>query len=47
MLTGEPMPVEKSEKDDVTAGTLNKSGMILFKATRVGKTLRLHKLLRW
>ena len=37
MLTGEPMPVEKSENDEVVAGTLNKSGSILFKATRVGK----------
>jgi Cu+-exporting ATPase len=37
MLTGEPMPVEKSANDEVVAGTLNKSGSILFKATRVGK----------
>ena len=37
MLTGEPMPVEKNEGDDIVAGTLNKSGSILFKATRVGK----------
>ncbi|HAS23576.1 MAG TPA: Cu+ exporting ATPase, partial [Idiomarina loihiensis] len=26
MLTGEPMPVEKSVGDDVVAGTINKSG---------------------
>ncbi|AXV67442.1 Cu(2+)-exporting ATPase (plasmid) [Pseudoalteromonas lipolytica] len=45
MLTGEPMPVEKSEKDDVTAGTLNKSGMILFKATRVGKDTALAQII--
>jgi Cu+-exporting ATPase len=37
MLTGEPMPVEKGEGDGIVAGTLNKSGSILFKATRVGK----------
>ncbi|MFT5813172.1 MAG: Cu+-exporting ATPase [Psychroserpens sp.] len=37
MLTGEPMPVEKGEGDEIVAGTLNKSGSILFKATRVGK----------
>lgn len=37
MLTGEPMPVEKLPEDEVTAGTLNKSGLILFRATRVGK----------
>ena len=37
MLTGEPMPIEKGEGDEIVAGTLNKSGSILFKATRVGK----------
>jgi len=37
MLTGEPMPVEKVEGDKVVAGTINKSGSIVFKATRVGK----------
>ncbi|MBA6391276.1 copper-translocating P-type ATPase [Colwellia sp. BRX10-3] len=37
MLTGEPMPVEKGEGDEIVAGTLNKSGSILSKATRVGK----------
>lgn len=37
MLTGEPMPVKKSPGDEVVAGTINKSGSIIFKATRVGK----------
>ena len=37
MLTGEPMPVEKGQGDEVVAGTLNKSGVLTFKATRVGK----------
>jgi len=37
MLTGEPMPVEKAEGDEVVAGTINKTGSFLFKATRVGK----------
>lgn len=45
MLTGEPMPVEKVEKDEVVAGTLNKSGMILFKATRVGKDTALAQII--
>jgi Cu+-exporting ATPase len=33
MLTGEPMPVEKATGDTVAAGTINKSGSILFKAS--------------
>jgi len=37
MLTGEPMPVEKFTGDTIVAGALNKTGSILFKATRVGK----------
>ncbi len=37
MLTGEPMPVEKAVGDKLAAGTLNKSGSLLFRATRVGK----------
>ena len=48
MLTGEPMPAEKAEKaeeDEVVAGTLNKSGMILFRATRVGKDTALAQII--
>lgn len=45
MLTGEPMPVEKAEEDEVVAGTLNKSGSILFKATRVGKDTALAQII--
>lgn len=45
MLTGEPMPVEKTAGDDVAAGTLNKSGLILFKATRVGKATALAQII--
>jgi len=45
MLTGEPMPVEKVEGDEVVAGTLNKSGSILFKATRVGKDTALAQII--
>jgi Cu+-exporting ATPase len=37
MLTGEPMPVQKAQGDNVIAGTLNKTGTMLFSATRVGK----------
>ncbi|ACV26769.1 heavy metal translocating P-type ATPase [Kangiella koreensis] len=46
MLTGEPMPVEKGEGDDVSAGTINKSGSIIFKATRVGKDTALAQIIK-
>jgi Cu+-exporting ATPase len=45
MLTGEPMPVEKTEGDKVVAGTINKSGSIVFKATRVGKDTALAQII--
>jgi Cu+-exporting ATPase len=45
MLTGEPMPVEKSDGDKVVAGTINKSGSIVFKATRVGKDTALAQII--
>ncbi len=37
MLTGEPLPVEKSEGDEVVAGTLNQKGSFLYRATRIGR----------
>lgn len=37
MLTGEPMPVEKKPGDEVVCGTLNQSGSLVFRATRVGR----------
>jgi Cu+-exporting ATPase len=36
MLTGEPMPVEKSPSHEVTGGTLNMSGSFVMEAQRVG-----------
>ena len=39
------MPAEKAEEDEVVAGTLNKSGMILFRATRVGKDTALAQII--
>ena len=45
MLTGEPMPIEKVEHDEVSAGTLNKSGSILFKATKIGKDTALARII--
>jgi len=37
MLTGEPMPVEIGQGDDVIGGTLNTSGTFVVRATRVGR----------
>ena len=45
MLTGEPMPVEKAVGNEVAAGTINKSGSILFEATRVGKDTALAQII--
>ncbi len=45
MLTGEPMPVEKSTGDKLAAGTLNKTGTLIFKATRVGKDTALAQII--
>ena len=36
MLTGESMPVEKAPGTPVIGGTLNRTGMLRIKATRVG-----------
>ncbi len=45
MLTGEPMPVEKAIGDELAAGTINKSGTVVFKATRVGKHTALAQII--
>lgn len=36
MITGEPVPVEKTEGDRVTGGTINKNGTLSIRATQVG-----------
>ncbi|KPN62858.1 haloacid dehalogenase [Aliiroseovarius crassostreae] len=36
MLTGEPVPIEKTKNDRVTGGTINKNGTIAIRATQVG-----------
>ena len=46
MLTGEPMPVKKDVGDQIVAGTINKSGSIVFKATRVGKDTALARIIQ-
>ena len=44
MLTGEPMPVAKKPGDEVIGGTLNTTGSITFRATRVGKETALGQI---
>ncbi|PAL19774.1 heavy metal translocating P-type ATPase [Sphingopyxis sp. GW247-27LB] len=46
MLTGESMPVSKEPGAGVIGGSLNKSGMLRFKATRVGKDTALSQIIR-
>ncbi len=44
MLTGEPLPVEKTAGDAVTGGTLNKTGSFLMRAERVGAETMLARI---
>jgi len=46
MLSGEPMPVDKSAGCGVTGGTINGHGLLKFKATRVGKATALAQIIR-
>jgi Cu+-exporting ATPase len=46
MLTGEPMPVEKSSGDHVAAGTLNTRGSFTFSATKVGAETLLSQIIK-
>ncbi len=45
MLTGEPLPVEKRAGDEVTGGTMNRSGTFLFQATRIGRETALARII--
>lgn len=46
MLTGESLPVEKSKGDTVIGATLNKTGTLVFEATRVGANTTLSQIVR-
>ncbi len=45
MLTGEPMPVHKSAGNTVSAGTVNQTGTLVFRATRVGRDTALARII--
>ena len=46
MLTGESIPVEKMQNDNVIGSTMNKNGAITVEATKVGKDRLLPPLLK-
>ncbi|MEO7635518.1 MAG: heavy metal translocating P-type ATPase [Sphingomicrobium sp.] len=46
MLTGEPLPVEKLPGDKVTGATVNGTGGMLVRATRVGRDTMLAQIVR-
>ena len=45
-LTGESIPVDKSEGDQVSAATINQSGFIRCRATRVGEDTTLSQIIK-
>lgn len=46
VITGESMPVEKSEGDNLIGATINKSGYVEIKATRVGESSTLSQIIK-
>lgn len=46
MLSGEPVPVKKSESDKVFAGTINQKGSFRFRAEKVGAETMLAQIIR-
>jgi Cu+-exporting ATPase len=46
LVTGESIPREKSEKDPVTGGTVNMSGVLKVRATRVGRNTTLAQIVK-
>ena len=46
MISGEPLPVEKTPGDEVIGGTINGSGALEFRATRIGSDTLLAQIVR-
>ncbi|MEM2934683.1 MAG: copper-translocating P-type ATPase [Methanocellales archaeon] len=46
MITGESMPIEKSPGSEVIGGTINKTGLIKFRATKVGGDTALAQIIK-
>lgn len=45
MISGEPVPVEKTPSSHVTGGTINKNGALKFRATKVGADTMLAQII--
>jgi Cu+-exporting ATPase len=46
MVTGESVPVEKSEGDEVVGSTINENGVLVIEATKVGKDTALQQIVQ-
>jgi Cu+-exporting ATPase len=46
MLTGESIPVEKSEGSEVTGGSINLNGSVIYRATRIGSETTLARIVK-
>ncbi|MBN2330585.1 MAG: copper-translocating P-type ATPase [Candidatus Aenigmarchaeota archaeon] len=46
MITGESIPMEKKPGDTVIGATINKHGSFRFRATKVGKEMALHQIIK-
>lgn len=46
MITGEPIPVEKTEGAEIVGGTINGTGALTFRATKVGGDTMLAQIIR-
>ena len=46
MITGEPMPAFKKKGDKVIGGTINKEGMLVFKAEKIGGETMLSQIIK-
>ncbi|WP_160006362.1 heavy metal translocating P-type ATPase [Rhizobium sp. 18055] len=44
MISGEPMPVEKDQGDSLTGGTINRNGMLVMTAEKVGADTTLSRI---
>ena len=47
MLTGESLPVEKTEGSEVIGGSVNENGVLYVKVTRVGADTTLSRIIRF